>query len=257
MCPDLFFVRQVSKLYNFRIKLGNIITDVQSNYSYIEKICQPYYSLEESNCKIIIDRIAVEDELRAVTADNQYPAAHRNLSEDWFLEVYALLDKLLPLLPRHNMLFMHGSAIMYKGKAYIFIAPSGTGKSTHARLWKERFGDDVTIINDDKPFLTFRADKVYVCGTPWRGKHNIGQNIECILGGICILTRGERNEICRVSPADAVQDVIRQSNLHRYKENTLLALELIDKLLQLVPVYHLACTATIDAVEICCKEILK
>lgn len=244
-------------MYNFRIKLGNIVTDVQSNYSYVEKICQPYYSLEESNCKIIIDRKSVGDELSAVSAVNQHPAVDGNLTEDWFLEVYAFLHKLLPVLPRYNMLFMHGSAIMYKGKAYIFIAPSGTGKSTHTRLWKERFGDDVTIINDDKPFLTFRGDKVYVCGTPWRGKHNIGQNIECELGGICILTRGGYDEICCISPADAVQDVIRQSNLHWYKENTLLALELIDKLLQLVPVYHLACTPTIDAVEICCKEIVK
>jgi hypothetical protein len=178
-------------------------------------------------------------------------------SADWFLETYALLHKLLPILPEYNMLFMHGSAIDFKGKAYIFVAPSGTGKSTHTRLWKDRFGDEVTIINDDKPFMAFRDDKVYLCGTPWRGKHNIGQNLQVELGGICLLARGPYNEICVVKPADVVNELIQQSNLHSYKHNKLKALDLVEKLLTSVPLYRLLCTPTVDAVDVCIKEFLK
>lgn len=249
MCPYSFiYERQVSRLRIFRIKIGNIVAQVQSNYSYIERICEPYLSDVPPNCTISIDDKMLECEREAIEAVPNTGTSSVD-SEDWFLEVYALLHRLLPVLPEHKMLFMHGSAIKYREKAYIFIAPSGTGKSTHSRLWKERFGEDVTIINDDKPFLAFRDHKVYLCGTPWRGKHNIGENIEAELAGICILSQGSKNCMRSVSAVDAVQDIIQQSNLHRYETNSLLALDLIDELLNTVPVYRLSCTPTLDAVD--------
>ena len=244
-------------MHTFRIKIGNLVTDVHSNYSYIEEICKPYLSDATAKCDLAIDADSIESERKDILElHDAFAAKHWN-SCDWFLEVYALLHKILPLLPEYNMLFMHGSAILYKEKAYIFIAPSGTGKSTHSRLWKERFGEDVIIINDDKPFLAFRDDKVYLCGTPWRGKHNIGQNIEVALAGICVLKRGEVNKAHRLEPFDAVNEVIQQSSLHSYKSNSLLALDLIDKLLKIVPVYELFCTPTIDAVDVCCNAIME
>ncbi len=248
---------KVTDLLTFRIKIGNLVADVQSNHSYLERICRPYLSLELPVCNICIDKPSIECERRAALEYNMATGNASNEMEDWFLEVYALLHKLLPILPEYKMLFMHGSAIEYKGKAYIFVAPSGTGKSTHTRLWKELFGTEVTVINDDKPFLSFRDGKVYVCGTPWRGKHNIGQNVTAELGGICILCRGETNEIHMVDSADSVKEIIQQSNLHRYKDNALLALDLIDMLLKTVPVYRLFCTPTMDAVEVCHNEIIK
>ena len=56
----------------------------------------------------------------------------------------------------------------------MFTAPSGTGKSTHARLWREAFGERVVMINDDKPLLLVRPEGVTVYGTPFRGKHGLG-----------------------------------------------------------------------------------
>ena len=251
------YIWQVINLYSFRIKLGNVVADVQSNFSYVKKICEPYFSLESPACEIVLKQTITDsvknDTVSALTNTN----LTGNETSEWFLEVYELLHKLLPLLPEYSMLFMHGSAIRYKGKAYIFVAPSGTGKSTHSRLWKERFGDDVTVINDDKPFLAFRDGKVFVCGTPWRGKHNVGENLEVELAGICVLSRGEQNAICLMEPADAVKDIMQQSNLHSYKHNTLLALDLIDRLLAMVPVYKLSCTPTLDAVDVCCNGIIK
>lgn len=244
-------------MHTFRIMIGNIVAQVQSNHSYIMKLCEPYFTDECANSYIFIDEASIENERKAVIEMRNKTDLKPADTADWFLEVYALLKKLLPILPEHKMLFMHGSAIRYKGKAYIFVAPSGTGKSTHTRLWKERFGEDITVINDDKPFLFFRDGKVYLCGTPWRGKHNIGQNLEAELGGIIILSRGETNIIQRVDPTDAVQAIIHQSNLHTYKDKALLALDLIDDLLKLVPIYRLSCTPTVEAVEECYNEIIK
>lgn len=244
-------------MYKFRIKIGNLIADIQGNHSYVKKICEPYFSDEQATCKIFIEQKDIDNERNAMLETRGEADLLPLDTEDWFLEVYALLHKLLEILPLNDMLFMHGSAIRMNGKAYIFIAPSGTGKSTHTRLWKEWFGEEVTIINDDKPFLAFQNDKVYLCGTPWRGKHNIGRNMTVELTGICILSRGEQNKIYPVDGADALRDIAQQCCLHRYKDNILLALDLIDRLLRLIPVYRLFCTPTLDAVEICYNEIIK
>lgn len=241
----------------FTIKIGNIVAEVQANHSYLKNICEPYFTTENANCHICIDKSSVENELKSVYEIRNATELRPEDTAEWFLEVYALLHKLLPILPEYDMLFIHGSAIRYRGKAYIFVAPSGTGKSTHTRFWRECYGDEVTVINDDKPFLAFRNDMVFLCGTPWRGKHNIGQNLEVELGGICILSRGESNCICQIDPSDAVTEIIKQTNLHEYKDNVLPALNLIDKLLKKVPVYRLSCTPTLEAAEVCRKEIIK
>lgn len=244
-------------MHTFRIKIGNMVADIQSNHAYIEKISKPYLSSDAPTCSVSIDESSLRSVRISLQETQDKTLQTPNNSNESFLEVYALLHKLLPILPEYDMLFLHGSAISYEGKAYIFVAPSGTGKSTHSRLWKERFGDDVTVINDDKPFLAFRQDRVYVCGTPWRGKHNIGQNLEVELAGICILSQGEQNVFKSIDPSDAVKDIILQTDLFNYKQNVLLALDLIDKLLRTVPAYRLACTPTIDAVDVCFHGIIK
>lgn len=236
-------------MYTFKIKIGNLIAHIQSQHDYVMRICRPYLSDEDANIQICIDQDSVDAERERAGKLLGNDGMESDQIADWFLEVYVLLHRLLAFLPAYNMLFIHGSAIRFNGKAYIFVAPSGTGKSTHSRLWKERFGEEVTIINDDKPFLAFRDHKVYLCGTPWRGKHNIGENIEAELAGICILSQGSTNCIRLVSGEDAVQDIIQQSNLNRYERNCLLALDLIDELLRTVPVYRLSCTPTLDAVD--------
>ena len=83
------------------------------------------------------------------------------------------------------------------GRAYLFTAPCGTGKSTHTRLWREVFGDRAVMVNDDKPFLKLTAEGVLAYGSPWTGKHGLGSNVCVPLGGICILRRGKENVIRR------------------------------------------------------------
>ena len=81
------------------------------------------------------------------------------------------------------------------GAAYLFTAPSGTGKSTHTRLWREVFGDRVWMINDDKPMLRISENLVTAYGTPWNGKHHISRNASAPLKAIVQLNRGKENII--------------------------------------------------------------
>jgi len=91
---------------------------------------------------------------------------------------------------------LHASALAYEERAYLFSAPCGTGKSTHARQWQEHFGSDkVQIINDDKPALRLTDGSFYVFGTPWSGKSEYSLNVQVPLQAICFLEQSAHNWI--------------------------------------------------------------
>lgn len=166
-----------------------------------------------------------------------------------YLETLAILRKLAEVLPSHRRFLMHGACIKYDGKAYIFTAPSGTGKSTHIRLWRKNLGNDVDIVNGDKPFLAVEDSQVLVYGTPWAGKENWQKNHSAPLHGICLLSRGEQNWIRQISPAESLTFLLRQIYLPANTEAAGLTLELLDAMLKNVPVYLLECDMSEDAVR--------
>ena len=130
----------------------------------------------------------------------------------YFLENLAILRKLSRiLLVDYNALLFHGSSIKVGNKAYVFTAPSGTGKSTHTKLLKEYLGDKMEYINDDKPILRAVDGKVYVYGSPWNGKHGRGGNISAPLKAVCVVSRGEKNSIEKISPSVAIKYLFEQS----------------------------------------------
>lgn len=133
----------------------------------------------------------------------------------------------------------HASAVQLDGKAYLFSAPPGTGKSTHTEKWRRLFGAE--IINDDKPALRWKDNRWMVYGTPWSGKHDLSAPVGIPLGGIAILQRGEENAIRRMSAEEAVPAVISQCLRFAHKGCMGRQLELIDKLLKEMPVWLLTC----------------
>ena len=70
-----------------------------------------------------------------------------------YVEWIAIYRRLSDYVLQKDVLLFHSSALALDGQVYLFAAPSGTGKSTHARLWRETFGDRVVMVNDDKPLL--------------------------------------------------------------------------------------------------------
>ena len=102
-----------------------------------------------------------------------------------------------------GVLLVHGSALCVDGQAVVFVAPSGTGKSTHARLWREVYGEQIWMINDDKPMLKIEGDQVLVYGTPWDGKHHLSRNASAPLKAMVHVKRSESNAIMPLNRADA------------------------------------------------------
>lgn len=137
-----------------------------------------------------------------------------------------------------SVLTVHASALLFDGKAYLFCAPSGTGKSTHARLWREAFGERVSMISDDQPLVRIEENCIFACGSPYNGKAKLGANIEAPIGGICVCLRGKENLIERLSPAQATLDLAPTVYIPNEPDPASKALLLIKRLAQNVPVYR-------------------
>lgn len=159
-------------------------------------------------------------------------------------------------LPKHGSFIAHAAVIEYGGLAYAFMAPSGTGKSTHIKLWMDTLSPNATVINGDKPIL--RLDKtpegkpqVVACGSPWAGKEGWQTNTSAPLAGLCFLTRGTTDACHRISPTEAFDSAVRQIYMPSDPVSAIKTLDFVDVLLQTVPLYQLSCTMNKTAVKAC------
>ena len=142
---------------------------------------------------------------------------------------------------------LHASAIVVDNKAYLFSAPSGTGKSTHTKLWQECFGDKAIIINDDKPAIRIEEGKCFAYGTPFSGKTDENLNLRVPLQAICMLERGIENRIDLITTKKAIPLILQQTILPR---NQIMLEELfimLEEVLKKVPIYRMKCNISKEA----------
>lgn len=149
----------------------------------------------------------------------------------------------------HNGMMLHASAVVVDGRAYLFTAASGTGKSTHTGLWLKKFGERAWVLNDDKPALRLEDGEWYAYGTPWSGKHDLSRNARVLLGGICSLRRGAENRICPMEPKEAIFRILEQTVRPPVPELRGRLLELLDSLITSVPVWQMECNMDPEAAE--------
>ncbi|MBR2319713.1 MAG: hypothetical protein IKA50_02850 [Clostridia bacterium] len=151
---------------------------------------------------------------------------------------------------------LHASSLAWRGKGIAFSANSGTGKSTHVGLWQQLLGDEVTVVNDDKPAIVFEDGQAMLCGTPWSGKSAINANVTVPLKAIVFIERGEKNSICRLDPLRSYFYLTSQLARPYYDVNLGEKLvEFGERLLANVPIYCLTCNISTEAVETVIKEI--
>ena len=169
---------------------------------------------------------------------------------DAYLETLAVYRKIADYLLSCDTLLFHGSVIAVDGEGYLFTAKSGTGKSTHTRLWREYFGERAVMVNDDKPLLHITDSGVTAYGTPWDGKHRLNTNIAVPLKSICILTRDTTNHIKQAESHAAYPMIVQQTNRSLSADGMKQTLSLIDRMFTLVPVYRLGCNMNIEAARV-------
>lgn len=169
---------------------------------------------------------------------------------DEYLETLAVYRKIAEVMPQYDTVLFHGSCVAMDGVGYLFTAKSGTGKSTHTRLWRERFGERAVMVNDDKPLIHISAGLATVYGTPWDGKHRLSRNIAVPLRAICLLDRDTENHIREIQYSEALPMLLQQ--VYRPADPTALVqtLTLLDKLGKTVKLYRLSCNMHPEAAQV-------
>lgn len=151
------------------------------------------------------------------------------------------------LLLHQRGLIFHASLIAAGERAVLFTAPSGTGKSTQAELWRVHRGAE--IINGDKAGVTLREVPM-AHGVPFSGTSGICKNISLPLGAVVVLSQAPENSLRRLPPSQAAAALFPNLFVDSaIPEEWQLALRLILDLVEAVPVFALACTPDERAVE--------
>ena len=225
----------------FNIKVAGRVVAVRTIFPGTQEFCRDYLCDEAADfaIEISMDDIASERK-KSEQEDRLEGIPVRNFS-DAYLETIAVQRKITENLFAYDTLLFHGSVVAVDGEGYLFTAKSGTGKSTHTRLWREVFGERAVMINDDKPFLRMTKNGVLACGSPWNGKHGLGNNLCVPLKAVCILERGEENRIRQISAKQALPMLVQQSNRPLSGKWMPKYLEMLDKLAGGVAFYCLAC----------------
>ncbi len=223
----------------FKIRICGAVIKVVHTHSYIRTLCREYS----------VDDATPHD--FSVSADADAIAAERELTEERFPEgVYestCLHREIVKGLVRHGVILMHSAAVAVDGRAYIFMAKSGVGKSTHIRLWCEVFGERAVVVNGDKPFFSFENGSFTVHGSPWKGKEGLGEPISVPVAGICFLTRGEVNSIRPAEESEVVGRLFHQVLLPKRADELASFMGILDRVLKTVPFYILQCNMDKEA----------
>ena len=148
----------------------------------------------------------------------------------------------------YDRFFLHASAVIYQGKAYLFSAPSGGGKSTHADLWQQHFG--AKLLNGDKVLIEVRDGQCIAHGSPVAGSSGIYERDSAPIAAVYLLTKEKENRVIPIPMRSALMALYSEAIKDRKDPafNTKL-LDLLEKMLICVPVHTLACLPEKSAVE--------
>ena len=231
-------------------RIADLNIEVQSLFEYVHTLCRDYRTTGNAGLSIAVtpadidlerEKSAREDEIEDVPVRN-YP--------DGYLESLAVYRKIAEQMPDYDTFLFHGSCIAVDGTAYLFTAKSGTGKSTHTRLWRELLGSRAVMVNDDKPLIRVSETGAVAYGTPWDGKHHLSSNTAVPLKAACILERAAENRICAITPSEALPMLLQQVYRPMNAEAMGQTLRLIDRFAGSVKLYRLGCSMDISAAEL-------
>ena len=231
----------------FRMKIAGAVGHIRSLFDSAPHYFRPYLTEEAADFSVTVGPEDLRFEQEALDREAAEEGFRFRTFTDPFLERAAIQRSFAEFLFDRQVLLVHGSAVALDGRGYLFMARSGTGKSTHTRLWREAFGHRAVMINDDKPFVAVQEDAVTIFGSPWSGKHGLDSNIAVPLVGICILQRGEEDRIWPISPQEALPMLTKEAYCPMAPEKEQEFHILVEKLGEKVPLWQMECTKNITA----------
>ena len=153
-------------------------------------------------------------------------------------------------------LLLHASVTRYEGRGNLFFGVSGTGKSTHSRLWHE-FVPGSDLMNDDNPVIRYEDGRFLVYGSPWSGKTLCYRNVVAPVNALVRLEQFPENRIARLEPLQAYASVIAAVSTIRWNHDIMsLLVPTIERVAMTVPCFQLKCRPDEEAVQVCKQAIL-
>ena len=222
---------------DFCVNFSNLNIKINSKYDYVYNFCKEYLSEDIPDFAVETTEEKIDKEIASVDFD----------PSRGYAECVCIYREIAERLPEFNRCVFHGAVLEYNKKGFLFTAPSGTGKTTHIRLWKKFLGDKVEIVNGDKPILHIEEDGVTAWATPYAGKEKYQNHSSVKLSGMCLIKRGKENRIERVNAGDYLIEIISQMYMPYEPAQSVKTLELLDNLLKSVPLYVLYCDISEEA----------
>ena len=147
-------------------------------------------------------------------------------------------------------LLIHASSVRYGDKGVAFLGKSGTGKSTHSRLWLTHI-DGTELVNDDNPIVRWEVDGVYIYGSPWSGKTPCYKNMRVKLSAIIRLSQAPENRMELLTPLQAYGSLLSSSSCLRWERHQADGVhQTVERIIKSCPSYHLACLPDKEAAQV-------
>ncbi len=216
-------------MFTYRIRIAGTVFEVSTLHRSTRTQCMDYITEDEPNYSIVINE-------QARDAEKDDGGAHH----DAFYATVALQHAISDILLDQDVLLMHGAVIAINNSAYMFSAPSGTGKTTHIRHWLKQI-DDAFVVNGDKPFVKLTDTQALACGSPWCGKEYLGSDVMVPLKAIVFLKRSEENRIERLHFMQTYPLLVSQTYIPNDSYKAKQALDLIAKLSDKTEFYRFDC----------------
>lgn len=220
---------------DFKVEYDNM-------YDLFAKQCADYIFDGESEIKIQLtdEDITLERDMAEGVFSNSY------------LETIAFYRKLAEFLPTKNSFVLHSALFDVDGTGVAFAAHSGTGKTTHMRLWQKLLGDRFKVVNGDKPIIRFFDNEPsvpYGYGTPWNGKEKLGTNSKTVLKHICFIERAENNSCEPMKASEVVDLIFNQVYMPKNPLAVVATMQLINRLVNSCKLWKIKCNMDISAAE--------
>lgn len=229
----------------FSVCLAGKNIAVKSLFDEVYDFCRDYLTDKPADITVTVTPEDILYEKRVNAREAQIEGIPVEDYPDSYLETLAVYRKIATNMLDFDTFLMHGAVVAVGDKAWLFTAPSGTGKTTHINLWLKNIPGSY-VVNGDKPLIHI-GDECTVYGTPWAGKEGMNRNMGVKLCGIVVLNRGLKNHIEKVPMNQILPVLIQQSYRPKTRVELEKTLSLLNRLGRKIPMYQLYCNMNDEA----------
>ena len=239
-----------------RIKIAGRIIDIRTIYNITYFFRNKYIVRNDSNEQLSFFIRTSQADIDFEKHIEEQEATRRGFNQSFYypsyLEAIAVNRLIATNMLSFDTFLMHGSVVALDNQAYMFTAPSGTGKTTRTRIFRELYPNSF-VVNGDKPLIKITPNEAFACGTPWCGKEGWNTDTMVPLKAIFLLERadeGEKSFIEEVSLGKAFPFLLQQT--YRPEDPDLMrkTLYLLKSLNGKVKIYKYRSTPTEESVRL-------